>query len=59
MLVLRRKEGERLKIGNDIEVVILQIRGDSTVSIGIEAPEQTKILRAELETRDAGKEAKP
>lgn len=47
MLVLSRRVGEKLIIGDDIEVVILDSRGDS-VRIGINAPRSTKIHRAEV-----------
>ncbi|MFT3931037.1 MAG: carbon storage regulator CsrA [Spongiibacteraceae bacterium] len=47
MLVLSRKIGEILKIGDDIEVQILDInRGQ--VRIGISAPKSTNIVRTEL-----------
>ena len=47
MLVLRRKIGEGLIIGNDVTVRILGIEhGD--VKIGIEAPKAVRILREEL-----------
>jgi carbon storage regulator len=47
MLVLSRKEGERLLIGDDITLVISRIEGNR-VSIGIEAPKHVKIMRSEL-----------
>ncbi|MFN9916749.1 MAG: carbon storage regulator [Pirellulaceae bacterium] len=47
MLVLSRKEGERLMIGDDITLVISKISGNR-VSIGIEAPNGVKIVRSEL-----------
>ncbi|XBH22154.1 carbon storage regulator CsrA [Jonesiaceae bacterium BS-20] len=47
MLVLSRRVGEKLLIGDDIEVVILDSRGDG-VRIGINAPRSTKIHRAEV-----------
>lgn len=47
MLVLSRKEGERLMIGDDITLVISKISGNR-VSIGIEAPKGVKIVRSEL-----------
>lgn len=47
MLVLSRKEGERLVIGDDITLVISKIEGNR-VSIGIEAPRDVKIMRSEL-----------
>ena len=47
MLVLSRKPNEKIKIGEDIEITIVSVNGDS-VRIGIEAPKQIKILRAEV-----------
>lgn len=47
MLVLSRKENETIKIGDDIEIRILEVKGD-TVRIGIEAPKTVEILRGEL-----------
>ncbi len=48
MLVLRRKPGQSITIGDDIQIVVLQGRGN-TVKIGIEAPSHISILRGELE----------
>lgn len=47
MLVLSRKPGEAIRIGNDTVVVIQSIRGNR-VSVAVEAPSATKILRGEL-----------
>lgn len=47
MLVLSRKTNETIKIGDDIEIRILDVKGD-TVRIGIEAPKSVDILRGEL-----------
>lgn len=47
MLVLSRKSNEIIKIGDDIELRILEVKGDS-VRIGIEAPKSVEILRGEL-----------
>lgn len=47
MLVLSRKINETIKIGDDIEIRILEVKGD-TVRIGIEAPKNIDILRGEL-----------
>lgn len=56
MLVLSRKIGESLRIGEDIELVILDVnRGQ--VRIGIEAPKTTNIVRSELLTRAQGEQA--
>ena len=47
MLVLSRKCGESLIIDNEIEVKIIEVVGDK-IRIGIEAPQNIKILRKEL-----------
>ncbi len=47
MLILTRKQGEHITIGNDIRISILDVRGKS-VRIGIEAPRSTIILREEI-----------
>jgi len=47
MLVLSRKLNEKIKLGEDIEITIVAISGDS-VRIGINAPRDLKILRNEI-----------
>ncbi|MDV6376990.1 carbon storage regulator CsrA [Sporosarcina sp. GW1-11] len=47
MLVLSRKAGETIKIADNIEVKILEVKGD-TIRIGIEAPKSVDIVRGEL-----------
>lgn len=47
MLVLSRKPNETIKIGDNIELRIIEVKGD-TVRIGIEAPKSVEILRGEL-----------
>lgn len=47
MLVLGRKQAQTIQIGGDICVTILRIKGNC-VSVGVEAPEQVRILRGEL-----------
>lgn len=47
MLVLTRKRGQSILLGEDIEVTVLDVNGDS-VKIGISAPQSIKILRKEL-----------
>jgi len=49
MLILTRKKGESLIIGDNIEINIMEVSGDS-VKIGIEAPKSVKVLRSELVT---------
>lgn len=47
MLVLTRKKGESLLVGDDIEVIVLGSEGD-TVKLGIRAPKQVSIFRKEV-----------
>jgi carbon storage regulator len=47
MLVLTRKKGERVMIGDDIVVTIIDIRGDG-IRIGFDAPRGVTIQRAEV-----------
>ena len=47
MLALTRKKGESLVLNNDIEVTILEIRGDQ-VKLGINAPKQVPVYRKEV-----------
>lgn len=48
MLVLSRKVGEEIRIGNDIIVKVNRLAG-GRVSIGVEAPGNVKIIRGELQ----------
>ena len=58
MLALSRKREESLVIDNNIEVTILDIRGDQ-VKIGISAPKEIPIYRKEvyLQIQEANKQA--
>lgn len=47
MLVLTRREGETFKLGDDIEIEILDIK-PGVVRVGIRAPRSVRILRSEL-----------
>lgn len=47
MLALTRKKGESLVINNNIEVTVLEIRGDQ-VKLGISAPKDVSIYRQEV-----------
>lgn len=51
MLVLSRKEAQRIRVGNDIVVTVVKIAGDK-VRVGIEAPDEVLVLRDELEAWD-------
>ncbi len=58
MLALSRKVNESLMLGNDIEVTILEIKGDQ-VKIGISAPKSVPIYRKEIyiQIQESNKEA--
>ena len=47
MLILTRKSGERITIGDHIRVTVLEIKGKQ-VRLGIEAPPETKVHREEI-----------
>jgi len=50
MLVLSRKEGERLVVDDNIVITVVKVQGGG-VRIGIEAPPEVAIKRAELLSR--------
>ena len=52
MLVLSRKESQRIRLGDRIVITIVKISGDK-VRVGIEAPSDVLVLRDELEARSA------
>lgn len=58
MLALSRKKNEALIINNNIEITILEIKGDQ-VKIGISAPKEIPVYRKEvyLQIQEANKEA--
>ncbi len=47
MLILSRKLNEKIKIGNDITLTIIEIKGDQ-IKIGVEAPKDVKVFRQEV-----------
>ena len=56
MLVLSRKESQRIRLGDSIVITIVKISGDK-VRVGIEAPNNVLVLRDELEPRDPPRQA--
>lgn len=48
MLVLTRKPGEKIRIGEDIEITVISISGNR-VKLGIDAPSEVGIRRSEVE----------
>ena len=57
MLALSRKQGEAIMIGSDIELTILEVKGDQ-VKIGISAPKSVPVYRKEIyaQIQEANKE---
>ncbi len=47
MLALSRKKDESIMLGNDIEITVLEIKGDQ-VKIGVKAPKSVTIFRKEI-----------
>ncbi|MCI5584237.1 MAG: carbon storage regulator CsrA [Lachnospiraceae bacterium] len=58
MLALSRRKNEALVINNNVEITILEIKGDQ-VKIGIEAPKEIPVYRKEvyLQIQEANKDA--
>lgn len=59
MLVLTRKPGEKIMIGEDIVITFLESRGGEGIRIGIEAPRHLTVKREEIfeAVADANREA--
>ena len=55
MLVLTRKQQERVHIGDNIFLTIVRIKGN-TVRVGIEAPSDVRIVRGEVAEREKAAE---
>lgn len=47
MLVLNRKKGEVIVLGDNIEISIIDVQGDN-IKIGIDAPQEVRIYRKEI-----------
>jgi len=62
MLVLSRKPGEALRVGEEVEITVVEVKGDM-VRLGIQAPRDVQVWRRELweaiveENRKAAEEA--
>ncbi len=52
MLVLSRRENERIRVGDSIVVTVLRVAGDK-VRLGIKAPRDVLVLRDELEPHES------
>lgn len=52
MLVLSRKPNQSIRIGNEITIKIVRVKGN-TIQLGIEAPKEVPVVRSELLEKDA------
>jgi carbon storage regulator len=52
MLVLSRKQSQRIKLGDSIVITVVRVAGDK-VRLGIDAPRDMLVLRDELEPHEA------
>lgn len=50
MLILERKIGERVRIGHDITITLIDVKGNRA-KFGIDAPEEVEVHREEIYTR--------
>lgn len=50
MLILTRREGESVRIGADIKITVLRVKG-SQVRIGVDAPKNVSVQREEIAGR--------
>lgn len=55
MLVLTRKLNEQIRIGDDVTITVIRVKGN-TIRLGIEAPRETRVVRGELEPLDQERE---
>lgn len=51
MLCLTRKINQSIKIGDDIEIVVMEIKAGS-VKLGVKVPQSVKVMRSELVERE-------
>ncbi len=58
MLVLSRKPGEKITIGDNITLTVLEVSGNR-IKVGVEAPGSVRVLRGELAWWQDGAEAAP
>ena len=48
MLVLSRKPGERILVGSNIEIMVVEVRGNR-IKLGFECPRDVRVMREELQ----------
>jgi carbon storage regulator len=58
MLVLTRKQGEKIRIGDDVVITVVRTKGKA-VRLGIQAPAHVPVLRGEIAIAIAGERQQP
>jgi carbon storage regulator len=58
MLVLARRQTERIQLGESIVLTVVRVSGDR-VRLGIEAPANVRVLRGELEPHEPSRRPSP
>jgi carbon storage regulator len=58
MLVLTRKQGDKIRIGDDVVITVVRTKG-KTVRLGIQAPLHVPVLRGEIAAAMAGEQLRP
>ncbi len=58
MLVLSRKVGQKILIGDKISVTVVRV-GQGGVRIGVEAPDELEVVREELKSDEVGESKSP
>jgi carbon storage regulator len=58
MLVLTRKQGEKIRIGDDVVITVVRTKGKA-VRLGIQAPTHVPVLRGEIAIAIAGERQQP
>ena len=48
VLVLTRRVGESIVVGDDVVVTVLEVKGDGVIRLGIDAPRHVRVHRAEV-----------
>lgn len=58
MLILTRKHNESIMVGDNVEIVVLEIKGDQ-IKLGVQAPKNVKVYRGEVykDIQEENKEA--
>lgn len=56
LLILTRRQGESIRVGDDIEFVVLEVKGKQ-VRVGVKAPREVAVHREEIAVKIAAEKA--